>query len=204
MTPAASLGLYAQGITLVHADVREISKHMKEFGLSLLGRSIRDATFSEMLNPYVHAMAVTTCAHAAEIIVKARISEEHPLLIFDKLPRPDPSSFLDVAALMAQGRTLSYEELPDALWATTGYRLSNRDQFDDFGKLRNTIIHFAVPDIDLSDSVLRFAFGVIEPMVYDFWKTDIIENYEQFGEEAEHLIERLKNLNIPFTPRTCR
>jgi len=183
----------------VHPDTRDVAKHMKEFGLSLLGRSIKDVTFSEMLNPYVHAMAVVTCAQAAEIIIKARIVEEHPLLIFTKLPRPDPSSLLDVGSLMAEGRTLTYDELPDALWATTGYRVANRSQFDEFGKLRNVIMHFAVPNTELDDAVLRFAFVVIEPLIYDFWKADIIESYEDFGEEEEYILERLSKLGIPFT-----
>jgi hypothetical protein len=98
----------------VHPDTRKIAEHMREFGLALLGRSLEDVTFSEMLSPYVHAMGVVTCAHSAEIIIKARIAEEHPLLIFNKLPKPDPTLLLDVSALMTEGRTLAYEDLPAA------------------------------------------------------------------------------------------
>lgn len=183
----------------MHPDTRKVAEHMKDFGFSLLGRSLQDATFAEMEKPYAHAMAVVSCAQAAEIIIKARIAEQHPLLIFTKLPSPDPSALLDVGALMVGGRTLTYEELPDALWAATGYRIANRKQFDEFGKLRNTITHFAVPNTDLAGAVLYFAFGVIEPMIYDFWKADILECYEWFGEEEEYIIEQLTQHNIPFT-----
>lgn len=182
----------------MHPDTKKVAAHMKEFGLSLLGRSIKDVTFSEMLSPYAHAMAVVTCAQAAEIIIKARISEEHPLLIFSKLPKPEPTKLLDIGALMVGGRTLAYEELPRALWAATGYCIANLDQYDEFGKLRNTITHFAVPDVDLSDAVLGFAFKVVEPMIFDFWKADIIGCYEDFGEEEEYILEQLAQRNIPF------
>src|ERR1700730_15763732 len=128
----------------MHPDTRKIATHMKDFGLALLGRSIKDVTFAEMLNPYAHAMGVVTCAHAAEIIIKARISEEHPLLIFTKLPKPDPTELLDIGALMSEGRTLTYEDLPATLWAATGYRIAHLEQFRDFGRLRNTITHLAV------------------------------------------------------------
>lgn len=138
---------------------------MKDFGLALLGRSIKDVTFAEILNPYVHAMSVVTCAHAAEIIIKARMAEEHPLLIFNKLPKPDPTALLDIGALMTEGRTLAYEDLPAALWAATGYRIAELELFKEFGKLRNTITHLAVPDMDLDETVYRFAFQVVEPMI---------------------------------------
>lgn len=186
----------------MHPDTRKIAAHMKEFGLALLGRSIKEVTFAQMLNPYAHAMGVVSCAHGAEIIIKARIAEEHPLLIFNKLPKPDPAALLDIGALMTDGRTLPYEDLPAALWAATGYRIGQLDQFREFGRLRNTITHLAVPAIDLPGTVYRFAFQVVEPMIYDFWKADIIECYEDFGEEEEYVIEQLTEHKIPFTRKT--
>jgi len=147
-------------------------------------------------------MGVVTCAHAAEIIIKARIAEEHPLLIFTKLPKPDPTQLLDISALMTEGRTLTYEELPAVLWAATGYRVAKLEQFTDFGRLRNTITHLAVPETDLSGSVYRFAFQVVEPMIRDFWKTDIIACYEDFGEEEEYVLEQLTRHKIAFTRKT--
>jgi hypothetical protein len=174
---------------------------MKKFGLALVGRSIKDVTFAEILSPYAHAMAVVSCAHGAEIIIKARIAEEHPLLIFNKLPKPDPAALLDVGALMTDGRTLAYEDLPAALWAATGYRIAALELFREFGRLRNVITHLAVPNTDLCDDVYRFAFQVVEPMIYDFWKTDIIRCYEDFGEEEEYIFEQLARLEIAFTRR---
>lgn len=171
---------------------------MREFGLCLLGRSIVDVTFAEIMNPYSHAMGVTRCAHAAEIIIKARIAEEHPLLIFTRLPKPDSKALLSIETLMIAGKTLMYADLPDALWAATGYRIPDLQHFEQFGKLRNTITHLAVPKIDLSEATLRFAFLLLEPMIYDFWKSDIVEYYEGYIEEEEYLTEQLARYNIAF------
>jgi hypothetical protein len=75
------------------------------------------------------------------------------------------------------------------------------EQFKEFGKLRNVITHLAVPGIELSESVYRFAFQVVEPMIYDFWKADIVACYELFGEEEEYITEQLARYEIRFTRR---
>lgn len=127
------------------------------------------------------------------------------MLIFNKLPKPDPTVLLDVGALMEEGRTLTYEELPAALWATTGYRIPRLDRFKDFGKLRNVITHLAVPGgTKLDEEIYKFLFYVLEPAVYDFWKADIIECYEWFGEEEQYVTENLKRYKIRFRRRTKR
>lgn len=63
-------------------EAKKISEHMKEFGYCLLARAIHYAAFSEYGRPYVHAISITLAHQASEILIKARIAEEHPLLIF--------------------------------------------------------------------------------------------------------------------------
>jgi hypothetical protein len=168
----------------------------------LLGRALVYTTFSEMAQPYAHAMAVTECAHAAEILIKARIAEEDLVLIFAKLPKPTGTrGKLNIRRLLDEGRTITYGELPDSLWAATGFRVPNLDQYKKFGKLRNIITHLRVPNTDLPGQVYRYAFQVIEPMIYRFWKSDIIAAYERFDEEAEYVIEQLAAHHIKFTRR---
>ena len=172
---------------------------MRDFGMCLLGKSIVDATFAEMQNPYGHAIGAMTCANAAEIIIKARIAEEHPLLIFNKLPKPTAKDggLLGIDSLFYEGRTLMYGELPDALWATTGYRIKNLKQFKDFGKIRNNITHLGVPGLNLSKETLRFAFQVMNPMIIDFWKSDIFDSICEYDPDAEEYVrEQLKGYKI--------
>ncbi len=112
----------------MHPDTRKVAAHMKEFGLNLMGRAIYDATFSEMCRPFAHASTVTIAAQAAEILIKARISQEHPLLIFSKIPPlSDTKELLKLGDLFESGRSYTYEELPNVLWATTGIQICNID-----------------------------------------------------------------------------
>lgn len=143
---------------------------MRDFGLSLFGRSLNDATFSELSKPYTHAVAVVTAAHAGEILLKARIAEEHPLLIFKSLPTSSTTdSFLDLEALIKSGQSYGYDQLPELLWASTGIRVEHLETYREFGKLRNSITHFAVPNVDLPAQTLQYCIQVIYPLVRRFW-----------------------------------
>lgn len=186
----------------MHPSTRDISGHMQDFGLHILGRSIVDAVFAEIANPYSHAMGLVRCAHAAELLLKARIAEEHPLLIFEKNPKPKnyDGSKLDLDLLLSEGRTIMYSELPDILWAATGHRIRNIEQYHSFGRLRNIITHLAVPNADLSRETLHFAFGVIEPLIREFWNVDVMDYAEIYDCDCEeYVVEELKLIEVQYT-----
>lgn len=184
----------------MHPETRNIAKYMKDFGLHILGRAVYDSTFSELLKPYAHALSIVHAAHGAEIILKARIAQEHPLLIFEHLPNSmSTQSSLTIAELLRMGRTIRYEELPELLWASTGYRLTSSKSFLEFGRLRNQIMHCAVPEGELSESALRFCFEVVEPIVRDFWQESLVSYAEQWDDAIcsdGYLEERLSELGI--------
>lgn len=69
---------------------------------------------------------------------------------------------------MEKGQSIMYFELPERLWATTGYKIKDLQLFNDFGRLRNQIIHLAVPDIELTDLALKFGYGLVEKMVNEW------------------------------------
>lgn len=184
----------------MHPDTRNIAGYMKEFGLHILGRAIIDSTFSEITKPFAHPLAVVHAAHGTEIILKARIAQEHPLLIFENLPKSGSTpGDLTITELLNQGRTIRYEDLPEMLWATTGHRLAKTKEFLEFGRLRNQIMHFAVPDGELADATLRFCFEVIEPVVQEFWEESLV-GYAAEWDDAIHsdgyLSDRLAALGI--------
>ena len=178
---------------------------MKEFGLSILGRAIYDATFSEMMRPFAHALSVTHAAHAAEIILKARIAEEHPLLIFKKLPSQlSTSKELTVNELFAYAKSYLYVELPDLLWATTGIRIEKIEEFKAFGKLRNQITHFAVPAVDLPTETMKFAITVLDPIVEKFWGKSAIPYAEDWDDviiSEGYLETQLNQIGIEIDER---
>lgn len=189
----------------MHPETRTISDHMKEFGLNLLGRAIHDATYNEMCRPFAHASTVTLAAQAAEILIKARIAEEHPLLIFSKLPSQTYSQdVLTIAELFEYGKSYTYEELPNLLWATTSLRLEGLEEYKNFGRLRNKIMHFAVPDIELANETLRFSINVMEPLIEKFWNVTAIQYAEDWDDvivSEGYLKERLVTLGINLSPR---
>ncbi|MDX2021139.1 MAG: hypothetical protein SF187_12940 [Deltaproteobacteria bacterium] len=148
---------------------------MREFGLNVIARAIYDVTFAEFSRPFAHALAVIHAAHGAEIVLKARIAEEHPLLIFKKLPQSSSTEeSLTIAELFEFGRSVDYDDLPELLWATTGIRIERRDRYQEFGRLRNKIMHFAVPEMDHSHEVLSFCIEVLEPLVFAFWQESAV------------------------------
>ena len=104
-------------------SIENISQTMKRKGMFLFCDSLMEA-----LEPnFDRRKCLVHVAHAAEILLKARIAQEHPLLIFSKIPKPNPEKMnLTFIDLLENGHTLSYEKLPDRLWATTGIKIEGR------------------------------------------------------------------------------
>lgn len=151
--------------------MKDVPKNMRRTGMLLF----RDA-FMEALQG-AKPMCVVHAAHAAEILLKARIAQEHPLLIFSKLPKAEPDkSSLTLIDLLESGRTLSYEELPDQLWATTGIKIERVQQYREFGRLRNQIVHFSMANVEALDSVtIHYSLEVLDPLVESFWGSSVID-----------------------------
>lgn len=192
----------------MHPDTKQVATHMKDFGFHILGRAVYDATFSEMMRPFVHALSVVHAAHGAEIVIKARIAQEHPLLIFKSYPKLNTTEdLLIIKELFEHGRTLMYSELPEVLWAATGYRMKQLSRYQDFGALRNGLVHFAALDFDAATETLRFLFEVLDPIVRDLWDETFVDNAAYWDDviiSEGYLREQLNNTNITVHPETRR
>jgi hypothetical protein len=153
------------------ALLKDVPKSMRRTGMLLF----RDAFMEALQGPEL--MSVIHTAHAAEILLKARIAQEHPLLIFSKLPKADSNQeTLTLADLLERGRTLSYEELPDQLWATTGIRIEQINRYREFGRLRNQLVHFSMTNAEALDVItLRYSLEVLDPLVESFWGKSVID-----------------------------
>lgn len=188
----------------MHPDTRNVADHLRKFGMAVLGRAAYDLTFSEMMRPYAHLMAVSTAAQGAELVLKARIAQEHPLLLFSTLPKSaHAEDQLTIQELYEYGRTIQYHELPEVLWATTGIRIMRIEQFQEFGKLRNASVHFAVPeDEDWHTTTLKFLFEVMEPLVNRFWNDSMIPYAADWDEYVweDALRGQLEQCEIEITP----
>jgi len=143
---------------------------------------------------------VLQASHAAELVIKARIAQEHPLLIFEQLPKLSQvtGAKLDFDDLFQKGRTLQWSDLPDRLWATTGVTLPNRTAYDAFGKLRNGIQHFGPPaGVEPSTETLRFVFEVIDPFINEMWDLYAVD-YDEDDERYLYFVMAVVHREIPF------
>lgn len=143
-------------------------------------------------------MAVLAAAHAAEILIKARIAQEHPLLIFDQIPKvtQSKSKLLEFDDLFTSGRTLDYADLPARLWAATGITVPALERYRAFGKLRNAIQHFA-PPAKRNNEVSQFIYEVIDPFINSSWGLYAID-YNEDSEPHAYLIQILIRRGVPF------
>jgi hypothetical protein len=176
--------------------LKRVWEHIRDLGLGALAHAHRHAAYAAMENARWPELSVLQAAHAAELLIKARIAQEHPLLIFEHLPRATQASAarLDLQDLFTQGRTFQWAELPDRLWAATGVSIPNKATFDSFGKLRNGIQHFApVPGHDAGEATLQFVFSVIDPFINECWglfAVDYDEDYEPYVYFVHALVSR--------------
>ena len=168
---------------------------MRSLRLAALTHANWHANYFSESNDWWNELSVLQAAHAAEILIKARIAEEHPLLIFEQLPKASSEGFrLSLHQVIEQARTLPFSDLPDRLWAATGMRLANTEQYLKFGRLRNTVQHFAVPnDIDVSDATVAFIYDVIDPFIHECWglyAVDFNEDHEPYAYLVPSIVER--------------
>jgi hypothetical protein len=179
-------------------ELKEIHLHMRELGLAALAHANWHANYYSPDNAYWAELSVLQAAHAAEILVKARIAQEHPLLIFEHLPKADAQdkTRLGLQKLVEAGRTYQYGDLPDRLWATTGVEIPNLETFRAFGRLRNSIQHFAVPERSELDAV-DFIYAVIDPFINSCWGLYAVDYNEDY-EEHIYLLGGLIRAGVRF------
>lgn len=180
----------------VNPQLRDVYKNMLRHGLNALA-------LANWHEHYMHLnetsnMAVLSAAHAAEILIKARIAQEHPLLIFEHIPKvtQSKSKLLEFEDLFTNGRTLDYADLPARLWAATGITVPALERYKTFGKVRNAIQHFAPPG-RLDTEVSAFIYEVIDPFIHSCWGLYAID-YNEDSERHAYLIKTLIQRGISF------
>jgi len=182
-------------------SLRDVPQHMREFGLSLLAQAVADVLVFHPANKFAYPMAVMRAAHGAEIVIKARIAQEHPRFIFDTLPKPDKGAqdLLTFGRLLVSAKAVRYCELPGLLSAVTDIQMDRVEDFREFGNVRNMIQHFAVPEAAHDDAVVHFSFGIMEPLIQRFWSVSLIETVRKADSDlvaAGQLGRHLKRLGI--------
>ncbi|BEN46649.1 hypothetical protein SMKC056_35950 [Serratia marcescens] len=184
-------------------NLKKVYEHMIELGAGSLAHANFLAHFDDMSNPMWSQLGVLQAAHACEIFLKARLAQEHPLLIFESLPKSTAdcvnkiTGLLDFESLLEKGQTITYSELPEKVWAATGKKINDLKLYNDFGKLRNSIQHFASPNKDVSELTSHFIYEVIDPFINSEWDMCAMDFCDDSG-GYEFLIPTLARRNIYF------
>lgn len=179
-------------------DLRSVHEHMIRLGRAALSHANYHSCFYSFEGEMWDEMSVLQAAHAAEIFIKARIAQEHPLLIFDKMPRSTQAGndLLSFKDLVKNAKTISYLDLPERLWAATGIKVPNLDLYKSFGQLRNTIQHFTVPDEWPCDTK-TFIYEVIDPFINECWGLYAIDHHED-TDRYNNIVDVLISSEVPF------
>ncbi|WP_407299872.1 hypothetical protein ACHQI4_00440 [Raoultella planticola] len=185
------------------ASLKNVYEHMISLGAGSLSHANFLAHFYDWTNSMWAQLSVLQAAHACEIFLKARLAQEHPLLIFDSLPKSTAdcvnktTGLLDFESLLEKGQTITYSELPEKVWAATGVKINNLKLYNDFGKLRNSIQHFASPNKDVSLQTSEFIYDVIDPFINSEWGMCAMD-YCDDSEGYEYLIPTLASRGVDF------
>ena len=185
------------------AGLKNVYQHMIALGAGSLSHANYLAHFYDWTNQMWSQLGVLQATHACEIFLKARLAQEHPLLIFDSLPKSTAdcvnktTGLLDFESLLEKGQTITYSELPEKVWAATGVKINNLKLYNDFGKLRNSIQHFAAPNRDVSLQTSQFIYDVIDPFINSEWGMCAMD-YCDDSEGYEYLIPVLADRGVEF------
>ncbi|QHB81873.1 hypothetical protein GIS01_06610 [Aeromonas veronii] len=184
----------------MHPDLKYVSEHLLKLGLGILCQAQRNVLYSSFgyaarIDEGVFGVIQT--AQAAELIIKVAISQQHPLLIFSHLPKSNTVSgeLLSIEDIFENAKTLQYSELPEKLWAVTGFKIFDIPLYNKFGNLRNTIQHFGVPDKDIRLESAIYIYNVIDPLLGHFWN-DYAVNHVDVMEAKDDIFELLAEKNI--------
>lgn len=178
-----------------------VPESMLEIGLGALSHANYHAAYYNEKNDKWGELSVLQAAHAAEILVKARIAQVHPLLIFNDLPSISNQQSLTIEKLSKEGRTIDWSDLPKIFKTITQCNFINPNLFRDFGYMRNSLQHFGYflnsNDTSPSLETLKFIYSFIDPFIYKHWGLFAID-FDEDMDSYEHLPISLINYEIMF------
>lgn len=179
---------------------KDVHINMKQLGLGALAHANRHAIYrDDYANDKWGELSVLQAAHAAEILIKAKIAEEHPLLLITQYPQISNDDLSINDLLLKDTHSIEWHELNHYLWATCGMKIPNFTVFKDFGKLRNGIQHLGMRPSDISPSLatLKFIYSVIDPFINDCWRLYAID-YDEEYDPYIYMLPTLIYYEIPF------
>lgn len=172
-------------------ELAKIANDMKELGLAALSH-VNNVRLTE--DKWAGILSVLQTAHAMEILAKARIAEEHPLLLFDTYPRPKKdkenkiTNEMTIAQLSEKGRTIEWSSIIEMLWLVADIKTVDISAFNEFGDVRNAIQHFGIVPAEKNVSYLTslsFIYGVIDPFINESWGLFAVDYCQDYHEDSD-------------------
>ena len=181
-------------------DKDEIVSNILRLAIAAIKQTNKNAVFSGPMSEDWHYFSILNSVHAGELVIKAIIAEEHPLLIFrDLFSLYKDDAELTLQQLMLQGKSHDLSKLPQVLWAVTGQRIASKEIFKKALLVRNTIQHFLSPkNTDLGHIALEFLYTIVDPLLADNFGIFAIE-YHDNPDDYGYLVERLIHHEIKFS-----
>ena len=171
-------------------ELEQIAENMKELGLAALAH-VNNIRLME--DRWSGILSVLQVAHAMEILAKARIAQEHPLLLFDTYPKPAKRenriiNEMTLSQLSEKGRTIEWSSIIEMLWLVADMKTVDISAFNEFGEIRNAIQHFGIVSKEKSVSYLtslQFIYGTIDPFINASWGLFAVDYCQDYHEDSE-------------------
>ena len=171
-------------------ELEQIAENMKELGLAALAH-VNNIRLME--DRWSGILSVLQVAHAMEILAKARIAQEHPLLLFDTYPKPTKRESriineMTLSQLSEKGRTIEWSSIIEMLWLVADMKTVDISAFNEFGEIRNAIQHFGIVSKEKSVSYLtslQFIYGTIDPFINESWGLFAVDYCQDYHEDSE-------------------
>lgn len=148
----------------MHHSLRGISARILGLAIDALTRANTDAVFLDRGKEHRRSLAPLAAAHAGELLLKAMIAKEHPLLLFKNIGEKITNDEIDLNWLLKNGRTHDFCRLPSVLWATSGILVPDLESYKNRGTPKSSAALRRCTRYQHSTGVLTF--HLFEPGSY--------------------------------------
>jgi hypothetical protein len=186
-------------------DLASIPERVLDLCINTLRQANTQACFADPYLEYRNDLAILSAAQTGELLLKAIIAKEHPLLIFRDLPTLEDTNIdeIELSRVIEKGRTHDYVQLPKLLWVVTGRKVPNQELYKKVGQLRNAVQHFCVPDgVDLSHWARRYIYEIVDPLLYENFSLHAIEYHDDISIGYDYVVACLLKSELTFTVPT--
>ena len=186
----------------MHESLAGIEQKMFALSVASLAQAQTNTMFWEPDWKGRDLLAPILVAHSGELLIKAIIAREHPLLIFKNLFETSKSEDIevDLTRLLEKGQTHDFSKLPALLKATVGESVPNLASFERIRVLRNQIQHFSAPqDAQIQRIVVEFIYENIDPLLNQYFDSHACEHHHDTSIDyiVAYLVRSETRFSIP-------